>query len=67
MGKDIKVVGFDDLTDSKLMSPSLSTVCINADEIGRRSCQILQELLSCNTAPLRTLVDVNLQIRDSSK
>ena len=67
VGKDIKVVGFDDLTDSKLMSPSLSTVCINADEIGRRSCQILQELLSCNTAPLRTLVDVNLQIRDSSK
>ena len=66
-GKDIKVVGFDDLADSKLMSPSLSTVSISADEIGKRSCKILQELLSSNTAPLRTLIDVNLQIRDSSK
>lgn len=66
-GRDIKVVGFDDLADSKLMSPSLSSVTINADEIGKRTCQILQELLNNSSAPLRTLVDVNLQIRDSSK
>lgn len=66
-GKDIKVVGFDDLADSKLMSPSLSSVAINADEIGKRTCQILQELLNDSTPPVRTLVDVNLQIRDSSK
>lgn len=66
-GKDIKVVGFDDLADSKLMSPSLSSVSIAADEIGKRTCQTLHELLNNNSAPLRTLVDVNLQIRDSSK
>jgi len=66
-GKDIKVVGFDDLEDSRLMLPSLSTIAINADEIGKRTCQVLNELLNQSTPPVRTLVDVNLQIRDSSK
>lgn len=67
VGKDIKVVGFDDLADSKLMSPSLSTVAIDAHEIGKRTCHTLQELLNNTVAPVRTLVDVSLQIRDSSK
>jgi len=66
-GKDIKVVGFDDLEDSRLMLPSLSTIAINADEIGKRTCQVLKELLNQSTPPVRTLVDVNLQIRDSSQ
>ncbi|MCC9662008.1 LacI family transcriptional regulator [Pseudoalteromonas sp. MB41] len=65
--KDIKVVGFDDLEDSRLMLPSLSTIAINADEIGKRTCQVLKELLNQSTPPVRTLVDVNLQIRDSSQ
>ncbi len=66
-GKDIKVVGFDDSEDSRLMLPSLSTIAINADEIGKRTCQVLKELLNQSTPPVRTLVDVNLQIRDSSQ
>lgn len=66
-GKDIKVIGFDDLEDSRLMSPSLSSVNISADEIGKRTCQTLSELLSHSTPAVRTLVDVTLQIRDSSQ
>ncbi|WP_404343766.1 LacI family DNA-binding transcriptional regulator [Pseudoalteromonas mariniglutinosa] len=66
-GKDIKVVGFDDLEDSRLMQPSLSSVTINADDIGKRACQVLTELLTQSTPPVRTLVDVSLQIRDSSQ
>lgn len=66
-GKDVKVVGFDDLEDSRLMSPSLSSVSISADEIGKRTCQALSELLSKSTPAVRTLVDVSLQIRDSSQ
>lgn len=66
-GKDIKVVGFDDLEDSRLMSPSLSSVSINADEIGKRTCQALSELLAQSTPAVRTLVDVTLNIRDSSR
>ncbi|MFK3860992.1 LacI family DNA-binding transcriptional regulator [Pseudoalteromonas rhizosphaerae] len=66
-GKDIKVVGFDDLADSCLMSPSLSSVTINADNIGKHTCQVLQELLNQGTPAVRTLVDVHLQVRDSSQ
>ncbi|MBB1340875.1 LacI family DNA-binding transcriptional regulator [Pseudoalteromonas sp. SR44-5] len=66
-GKDIKVVGFDDLADSCLMSPSLSSVTINADDIGKHTCQVLQELLNQGTPAVRTLVDVHLQVRDSSQ
>ena len=40
----------------------LSTIAINADEIGKRTCQVLNELLNQST-PVRTLY-VNLQIRD---
>jgi len=66
-GQDIKVVGFDDLEDSRLMSPSLSSVNISADEIGKRTCQALRELLAQSTPAVRTLVDVTLNIRDSSQ
>jgi LacI family transcriptional regulator len=66
-GKDIKVVGFDDLADSCLMSPSLSSVTINADDIGKHTCQVLQELLNQGTPAVRTLVDVHLQVRASSQ
>ena len=66
-GKDIKVVGFDDLADSCLMSPSLSSVTINTDDISKRTCQVLQELLNHSTPAVRTLVDVHLQKRDSSQ
>ena len=66
-GKDIKVVGFDDLADSCLMSPSLSSVTINANEIGKRACQVLQELLNHGTPAVRTLIDVHLKVRDSSQ
>ena len=66
-GKDIKVVGFDDLADSCLMSPSLSSVTINADDIGKHTSQVLQELLNQGTPAVRTLVDVHLQVRASSQ
>lgn len=65
-GKDIKLVGFDDLEDSRMMSPALSSVRIDADEIGKRTCLTLGELLNKSTPPLRTLVGVKLMVRDSS-
>ncbi|MFC3034722.1 LacI family DNA-binding transcriptional regulator [Pseudoalteromonas fenneropenaei] len=66
-GKDIKVVGFDDLEDSRLMDPSLSSVHIEADDIGKRTCLALAELLNGSAPAVRTLVDVKLIVRDSSR
>ncbi|PCK30168.1 LacI family DNA-binding transcriptional regulator [Pseudoalteromonas piscicida] len=65
-GKDIKVVGFDDLQDSQLMKPALSSVRIDADDIGKRTCQTLAEVLSQSQPPVRTLVNVSLKVRESS-
>ena len=64
---DIKVVGFDDLANSCLMSPLLSSVTINSDDISKCTCQVLQALLNHSTPAVRTLIDVHLQIRDSSQ
>ncbi|MCF6440569.1 LacI family DNA-binding transcriptional regulator [Pseudoalteromonas luteoviolacea] len=65
-GKDVKVIGFDDLADSRLMRPALSSVRIDANDIGKRTCQALSEILNNSQPPVRTLVDISLQIRESS-
>lgn len=73
-GKDIAIVGFDDLEDSRLMSPALSTVHIDADKIGEVVCQVLNNIQQKNlkqgnskqSSPQKTLVDVELITRASS-
>ncbi|SFD34094.1 LacI family DNA-binding transcriptional regulator [Pseudoalteromonas denitrificans] len=63
-GKDIAVVGFDDLEDSKLMSPSLSTVHVDANKIGIAVCQILSNIKDGNRNKI--LVGVDLIERETS-
>lgn len=68
-GKDIAVVGFDDLQDSCLMSPSLTTVHIEASKIGGAVSELLKSKLvdsSAETKESTIFIDVNLNIRDSS-
>ncbi|NUZ09890.1 LacI family DNA-binding transcriptional regulator [Pseudoalteromonas sp. McH1-7] len=66
-GRDIKVIGFNDFADSQFMTPSLSSVKIDINEICRRTCQTLSEQLSGTTPAATTIVDVTLQLRDSSQ
>lgn len=63
-GKDIAIVGFDDLEDSKLMSPSLSTVHIDANRIGGAVCQILNNIDEGNRNKI--IVGVDFIARESS-
>ncbi|MFT4929806.1 MAG: LacI family transcriptional regulator [Phenylobacterium sp.] len=63
-GKDIAIVGFDDLEDSRLMSPALSTVHIDADKIGASVCKILANIKENGQQTM--LVDVELIARESS-
>lgn len=65
-GKDIAVVGFDDLNDSRLMSPSLSSVKIDAEKVGEATCKILAKIQSNEKPSSKVLVDVELIERDSS-
>ncbi|MBL4674139.1 MAG: LacI family DNA-binding transcriptional regulator [Arenicella sp.] len=62
-GKDIAVTGFDDLKDSRLMSPSLSTVHIDANKIGIAVCDLLSNLK--NGLPTKTVIDVTFIARES--
>ncbi|TQV85923.1 LacI family DNA-binding transcriptional regulator [Aliikangiella coralliicola] len=66
-GKEIAVVGFDDLKDSRLMSPSLSSVKIDADKIGAATCQILKKIREQKKPRSKILVDIELIERDSSQ
>lgn len=66
-GRDIKIIGFDDLKDSRSMSPSLSSVHIDADEIGKQTCQALTNVMNRAPSQARILVDVELITRASSQ
>ncbi|MDD1782981.1 LacI family DNA-binding transcriptional regulator [Enterovibrio sp. ZSDZ35] len=64
-GKEIAVVGFDDLEDSRLMSPALTTVKVRAEDIGRVACERLQQWRENNSVPESALVGVELVVRAS--
>lgn len=42
-GKDVAIVGFDDLSDSSLMTPSLTTVRIDPEKVGAAVCKLLKQ------------------------
>jgi LacI family transcriptional regulator len=74
-GRDIAIVGFDDLNDSGLMTPALTTVHIDADKIGAAVCKVLSGIKvqsnikvlanSKEQQPETILVDVDLKVRQS--
>lgn len=49
--RDIAVFGFDNIVDSPYASPPLSTVSFPVEEHGRRSAEILFELMNGRIAP----------------
>lgn len=55
-GDDIGVIGFDDLDDSKLMSVPLSTVKIDANDVAKAVCQLL------NAQSVETQIQVPVQL-----
>ena len=52
--QDIAVFGFDDIVDSRFTSPPLSTVSFPVEKHGRRSAEILFELMSGTLAAATT-------------
>ncbi|WP_444997529.1 LacI family DNA-binding transcriptional regulator [Aliikangiella sp. IMCC44359] len=64
-GKDIAIVGFDDLQDSQLMSPALSTVHIDAGDIGQKVCEILKAINNNQTVNKKYLVNIEFIPRKS--
>ena len=66
-GRDIAVVGIDDLVMAKLLHPTLTTVAMFPEEIGAAAARLLRRRLNSPDAPLeRTIIRPSLMIRDSS-
>lgn len=65
--KDISIIGFDDIEISSFINPSLTTVRQSIYEIGKRSTELLLDLINKKrTSPISELLDVELIIREST-
>lgn len=66
-GRDVSVVGFDDIADASLWVPSLTTVAIRPFEIGRSAAELLTRRIAApDRAVERRIVEPELVLRDSS-
>ena len=65
---EISVVGFDDISWAKVVSPRLTTIAQPLVAIGTRAVELLQERMAGARIPSRaTVFDVTLVERDSVK
>ena len=66
-GRDMAVTGFDDIPESVLWTPSLTTMSIDAENIGRIAAgAILARIEDPDRAPERLIVQPRLTVRDST-
>ncbi|WP_309234903.1 LacI family DNA-binding transcriptional regulator [Nocardia sp. XZ_19_385] len=65
--EDISVVGFDDIPEAAYLSPPLTTVRQDFDEVGRRSMRLLLRLIESDSAAAEpTQVIPEFVVRDST-
>jgi LacI family transcriptional regulator len=68
IGKDFSVIGFDDIEEAKHMLPALSTVAVNARDLGSRAAQLLmRHLASGDFEPQAVLCPTTLVLRKSCR
>jgi len=56
--RDIAVVGFDDISAAKLVTPSLTTVAQFQYQMGVKAAQILMERLQGKMTPIGTALEM---------
>ena len=60
-GREVSVIGFDDIADAALVVPPLSTMAINPYQLGRRLARVLLERIGDPEAPA-TATEVSAQL-----
>jgi LacI family transcriptional regulator len=66
VGRDFAVIGFDDIDEAKHMLPQLSSVAVNARNLGSRAAQLLmRQIASGDFEPESVLCPTSLIIRSS--
>ena len=67
---DLSVLGFDDYSWNQHFSPTLTAVAQLTHEIGRRSFELLMQLILCSSeripSPTRLFLPAELRIRNST-
>jgi LacI family transcriptional regulator len=63
---EMSIVGFDDLEFASQILPTLTTIRVPAEEIGRRAAAFLVDRLNGLASPMTTEVAVSLVVRGSS-
>ena len=64
--EDVSLVGFDDYPEAEFFSPGLTTVRQDFDEIGRRSVELLVQLIESGQAPAQVVLQPELIVRASA-
>ena len=66
VGRDFAVIGFDDIEEAKHTLPALTSVAVNARNLGSRAAQLLmRQIASGNFEPETVLCSTSLIIRSS--
>lgn len=66
--EDISLVGFDDIPWAQFADPPLTTVHLQAQELARRACLVLMDLLHGKTPePKRQVIETHLVVRKSCR
>lgn len=66
IGQDFALVGFDDLPESALVEPALTTISVAARDIGRKAGELLLERINGNNEPAKSIIlPPNLVVRHS--
>lgn len=63
---DFSVVGFDDLSSSRYLSPPLTTIAQPMREIGMRAVNLLLAIIAATQTPLQQTLDFSLMLRGST-
>jgi DNA-binding LacI/PurR family transcriptional regulator len=64
--EDVSVVGFDDLPFARVFEPSLTTIRLDAGELGATAFELLAALMAGGPAPPGRILPVELVVRDST-
>jgi LacI family transcriptional regulator len=63
--QDIRLAGFDDSLFARILTPPLTTVRAPIEEVGRQGARLLIQLIRGEAVPERTVLPVELVIRQS--
>jgi len=64
--EDLSVVGFDDLDFARVLAPPLTTIAVDAEDLGASAFEALSRSLGGETVPDEQVLPVSLTVREST-